>query len=379
MLQRVCPSYRIPVFASLCQKPGLDTTLLIGEADPRGKAKNAPDLSEVNHRKLKTRFLRFRGRVLTWHSGLLRTLRTLRPDVILCEGESHFLGYLKAICYQKLFDSQVALIHWSFVSLPGEDTSKLTLGKRLKAFFRQFFDAFVLYSSFSKDRLLELGVSDECAFVATNVGHVKRQLALADSTSESTGDAQVRLGLPQRFTVLFLGTLDANKRPEILLDLAGMPGTDHFNYLLLGTGPMESALRARAEQENLENVHVCGRVVDELPYYLRAANVLLVPGRGGIVFSEAMSFCTPIVVHEADGTEYDLVNHQANGIRVQNGTTAEFQEALQYLANNPDVAEAMGAKGREMVEHHYTTDNMVDNIVAALHHARASHITSKNP
>ena len=39
-----------------------------------------------------------------------------------------------------------------------------------------------------------------------------------------------------------------------------------------------------------------------------SADVVVVPGRGGIVISEAMVHGVPVIVHQADGTEYELVH-----------------------------------------------------------------------
>ena len=91
----------------------------IGEDVPNTKIKSGPDLRGINYRKLKTLFLPLNARTLQWHVGLVGELRKFNPDVILCEGESHFVGYLQAIGYKYLFNRRVALMHWCFISLPG--------------------------------------------------------------------------------------------------------------------------------------------------------------------------------------------------------------------------------------------------------------------
>jgi len=82
-----------------------------------------------------------------------------------------------------------------------------------------------------------------------------------------------------------------------MLDLAKECDRVNFNFVLLGSGSLLDELRDRATCENLSNVFLPGRVVDELPLYYRAANVLLIPGRDGIVISEAMAFGLPVIVH----------------------------------------------------------------------------------
>lgn len=370
VLQRICPSYRVSLFRELSVAEGMEVILFIGRDLPHSKVKSAQDLSGINLKKIRTRFIKFGSRILPWHIGLIDELRKFKPDVILCEGESNFLGYLQAIFYRALFNKRVALIHWCFISLPGESQRLRTIPFLIKGYFRRYFDAFLLYSSYSKKRLLELGQSSDKAFVATNVGDVQKYLNLSETLCESVSEARSKLKLPERFTVLYLGTLDKNKRPEMMLDLAKECDRVSFNFVLLGSGPLLDELRERATLENLSNVFLPGRVIDELPLYYRAANVLLIPGRGGIVISEAMAFGLPVIVHQADGTEYDLIQNEVTGLHLSTGSVSDFRKAIEFLFNNPSICAKMGLMGKQLIESHFTTENMVNQIICAAKYAK---------
>ncbi len=384
ILQRVCAGYRVSLFAGLSTTTEIEMSLFIGEDLPGSKVKSGSDLTGVNFRKLKTRFIRLGRRVFPWHVDLIGELRKFKPDVILCEGESHFIGYLQAIIYRYLFDRHVALMHWCFISLPGWScVGGCGYRALIKRFFRRFFDAFVVYSSFSKDCLLRLGQPSEKIFVATNVGDTQRFIQLADSLTESASEARSRLELPERFTVLYLGTLEDNKRPDVMLDLARECDVNSYNFVLLGSGPLLERLRERVVREGLTNVFLLGRVVRKLPLYCRAADVLLVPGRGGIVISEAMAFGLPVVVHETDGTEYDLVQNEVTGFHVSDGSVESFRKALEFLRSKPSECIRMGSMGRRFVESHFTTNNMVEQIIRAARFAKdaraaSMHLGSEN-
>lgn len=71
------------------------------------KVKNAPNLSALKHIKLKTIHLSFFGRIFTIHYNLLRSLRKNKPEIIICEPESHLLGYLTALLYKFIFDKKL--------------------------------------------------------------------------------------------------------------------------------------------------------------------------------------------------------------------------------------------------------------------------------
>ena len=371
IIQRVCTGYRVPLFSQLSARTDIEVTLFIGHDVPRSKVKSSSGLLDIDYRKLNTRFVRLGSRILPWHIGLIAEFRKLKPDVILCEGESHFIGYLQAILYKYFFNRRVALMHWCFISLPGWSAiGGVGFRALIKIFFRRFFDAFVVYSSFSKKCLLKLGQPSDKVFVATNVSDTKGFLNLSDAMTESVSEARKKLKLPERFTVLYLGTLDANKRPDMMLDLAKESDNECYNFVLLGSGPLFEELHERVAREHLSSVFLPGRVVDDLPFYFRAADVLMLPGRGGMVMSEAMAWGLPVIVHQADGTEYDLVQDGVTGFHLQSGNLNDFRKALEQLQSNPGLCEKMGSESRRLVKSRFTTENMVNQIVSAAQYAK---------
>lgn len=365
ILQRVCPEYRLSLFKTLSAQPGVDARLFIGEDLPGTKVRSATDLGTLKVTRLPTKFVKFGRRMLPRHVGLVEALRNFEPDVILCESESHFIGYLQAIYYRTIHKRNTALIHWCFITLPGEDNDRTDLAWRLKSYLRRYFDAFVVYSSYSRRALIALGEPDEKIFTATNVGDVSKFRKLSEALSLTKSEARRRLDLPQRFTVLYAGTLDPNKRPEVLLELARTLDPASYNFVLVGSGRLADELAATRAAAQLENVYLRGRITSELHCYFRAADVLLLPGRGGVVVSEAMASGLPAVVHHGDGTEVDLVLDGVSGRRVSNGTAAEFAQVLENLRANKDQLESMAECSRRMIERDYNEQQMTAQILKA--------------
>lgn len=372
ILQRVCPGYRTALFLRLSADKDWYIKLFIGENIPNSKVNSTSNLEGIRFQKLKTRFIKFGHRILPWHTGLIRHLKEFNPDVILCEGESHFFGYLQAIWFKLFHKKEVSLIHWCFISLPGDPLVKPGLAGKIKSFTRTYFDAHLLYSSYSKQCLENLGVFENKIFVATNVGDVKRFLGSSDALNLTVSDARRRLQLPDKFTVLYTGTLDHNKRPDMLLELAKVCEPQNFNFILLGGGEMLGSLRERVNKEKLTNVYLPGRIIENLSVYFRASDVLLVPGRGGIVISEGMAFSLPVVTHQADGTEYDLIKNEETGFILKKGDLSDFRDAIEFLQKNPERSREMGSAGRRLVENYFTTENMVSQIKKASNFAKNS-------
>ena len=366
ILQRVIPEYRLALFRRLSINADIEFKIFIGDDVPKSKVKSSKNLSNINVVKNKTIFIDLRSRVLVWHRDLISNLKIFQPDVILCEGESHFIGYVQAIIYKIFVNRKVKLIHWCFISLPGESLRKNNFRFYLKGAFRNFFSGFLVYSSFSKKCLLELGQPSEKIFVSTNVGDVATHMKKYDSIEESKKEIRNKLNLRcNGCTVLYLGTLDANKRPEIISEIANLAKADSINFLVLGEGPQFKKMEETILEKKLENIHLMGRIKDELSLYCKASDILIVPGRGGIVISEAMSYEMAVIVHQCDGTESDLVIPEESGYILERGDALEFYDKIKYLSENMDKCQSMGKYGRKMLVNKYNTDNMVQNILSA--------------
>jgi glycosyltransferase involved in cell wall biosynthesis len=346
---------------------GLDFKLFIGDDVPNSKVRSTKDLSSINYCRLKTRFIPLKNRILPWHIHLIKKLREFFPDVIICEGESNFFSYVQALLYRYFFDKNVKLIHWSYGGLPGGHISaRVGLRRAIKWVFRKFFDAFIVYSSYGKLCLVNSGINKDKIFVATNVGDTEGIIARSKSYKKSKMDYRKEVGLEEKFTVLYVGTMDDNKRPDIMLKLAQICDKSKFNFVLLGDGILFPLLKKYAKEHELSNVYLPGRITNNLPIYFQASDVFLMPGRGGIAISEAMSYGLPVVVHQGDGTEYDLVENGFTGFRIKDNNVEAFQKAIEDLAIDKRRSMELGTNGLNRVKRIFNTDNMVKNIMHAI-------------
>jgi glycosyltransferase involved in cell wall biosynthesis len=368
VLQRVCTNYRVPLFQRLSSDESITFQLYIGDDVPESKVKNASNLEGIKYTRLKSRFIKIRGHFFPIHTDLLKNIKKFNPDVILCEGESNFFGYLQAIFYKLILNRQCKLIHWCFIALPGENDSGKPIIANVKKFFRRFFDGFLLYSTYSKKRLLELGdVPENKMYVATNVGNVEKMLKMYSKYKYTQIEIREILELPNKFTVLYLGSLDKNKRPEIIIELAKLTKFKEFNFIIAGEGPMYDQLIKMSEDYNLKNIWITGRISSKLYDYLKASDVLVLPGRGGIVISEALAFALPVIIHEGDGTEYDLIINGLSGYILSSGSIDSFDNCLSKLSSMDNHRrKKMGKYGQELVSKRFNTESMINQILYAL-------------
>jgi glycosyltransferase involved in cell wall biosynthesis len=367
IIQRVCTNYRKGLFAKLSALDQFQVKIFIGDDVANSKTKNAKDLSGLDLVRLPTRHMKLGSRELLWHQGLLRELERFQPDALLCEGNSNLLSFLLAK-YYRWSHPEAALIQWSLGGLPGErETSRFRLKSIIRRHLRSGVDGFLLYSSFARDVLNREGVSVDKMYVAVNVSDTKSHLERAAAIQDSPAEARNRLGLPERFTVLYVGEVEPGKRLEQLLAAAQNPILAKCSFLIVGDGCHTETLRLMAREKSLTNVIFTGKVEpSQVPLYYKSSDVFVLPGLGGMVISEAMAYGLPVIVFQADGTERDLVLDGKTGIRLSRGDACEISQAIKSLLDSPDKGKVMGAEGRKLIIHSYSSENMVKQICHCL-------------
>lgn len=373
VLQRVCPAYRVPLFAGLGAREEVSALrVFIGEDLPASKVRSAEDLSSLDVRRLPATFVRAGSRTIPLHRGLFRELRRFRPDVILAEAESHPAAFLVAALFRRQ-QAGTALVHWSLGALPGAPPSRVR--QAAKGFLYRRADAFATYSSFGRDALVGLGCAPEDVIVALNVSDTRAHGRAARELRMTASQARAHLGLPERFTALFIGTFAESKRIDVLIDVAArMP---EASFVLLGRGPLLEPLRDACEARSLRNVHLPGHVTSELPTYFRASDALVLPGRGGMVVSEAMAHGVPPIVFEADGTERDLVTDGRTGLRLARGDAADFEWALRRLSDDAELARRLGVCAQHRATSSFTLESSIDGLVRALERGRRNRLGAR--
>lgn len=151
-------------------------------------------------------------------------------------------------------------------------------------------------------------------------------------------------------TILWVGRFVAFKHPEHALRVAvelKEAGLD-FDMTLIGGGPMESALRERIREADLEDcVTMPGMLPpEEVRRAMEDAEIFLFtsgPGEGwGAVLNEAMnSGCALVASREAGATPY-LIRDGENGLAYPCGDTAALTAAVKKLLNDPALARRLG-------------------------------------
>ena len=163
------------------------------------------------------------------------------------------------------------------------------------------------------------------------------------------------LGIPAEApVVLFAGKLGEKKAPDVLLEAFLQLENEEAHLAVVGSGPMEEALRDEADGH--PRVHFLGfQNQSRMPVVYRLGDVFVLPSRGpgetwGLAVNEAMACGRPVVVTEKVGCAPDLVD-DANGRVVPPEEADALADVLDELLADRDRLRAMGRRSAERIQY----------------------------
>jgi len=109
-------------------------------------------------------------------------------------------------------------------------------------------------------------------------------------------ESRKKIGVDDRFTVLFVGRLIPIKGIKLLVEIARE--LDQIQFLFIGAGPLESFLKSTSEQNT--NIKFLGQVRNyNLPVYYNSADIFCIPSQYeeglGRVIMESVACGIPVV------------------------------------------------------------------------------------
>lgn len=212
-------------------------------------------------------------------------------------------------------------------------------------------DALVAVSPDEGDHVLQLGMAPGRVHVVPN------------GIEPIVGDraaARAALGLPQDALVVgFVGRLCHQKDPALLVEAFARlaPGRPGLCLAMVGTGPLEEEVRARAAGLGTA-VHWLGHRTPQQA--MPAFDLLALPSRyEGLpyVLLEALAAGLPIVATEVGGVRL-VVEDGVNGHVVPAGDPAALARALERFVDDPEHRVAAATSARERAPR-FSVDEMV--------------------
>jgi glycosyltransferase involved in cell wall biosynthesis/uncharacterized protein involved in exopolysaccharide biosynthesis len=151
---------------------------------------------------------------------------------------------------------------------------------------------------------------------------------------------------------------------------------------LFGEEEYESSIRELCSQQGLDDVVEFTGFCPDVSLILRDLDVLVHASTLGEPFGqviiEGMAAAKPVVATNGGGVP-EIVLHKETGLLVPMGSVAEMADAICELLASPLQRAAMGRKGRERVQNHFTMTRTVEKVdavyskIAAKRNSEAGH------
>lgn len=307
--------------------------------------------------------------------GAATAIRRFGPDVIHCHSTfsptlAGILGRMitgRPLLAKPMCSGEVASV-----------CGKIGGGFRQRA-MASYVDGFAAVSREIETELRQHGIATDKILPIPNGVDTRKFTPCPDTVDNGATKAVLRkeLGLPHGPLVMFAGRIARQKRLPLLLEawpevLAACPearlliaganrktATGHN----AGSGDADSVPEALLDQPGVLRL---GHV-DDMPSYLRAVDVFVLPSdREGLsnALLEACASGLAVVASDVGGTE-DVIENGTNGRLFAPGNGAALAQALGDLVNAPGSCHRFGAAARRTMVEHYDIRITAQRLLAA--------------
>jgi len=347
VMQRVLPSYRVPLFDALANEFSGNVSVFAGE--PRKSEALAGGILPTTAKMWKGKNHHFfNGPLyLCWQSDLLDWLSDWQPHVLIMEANPRYLNSPAAMRWMR--EKNGKLIGWGLGS-PNSQGCLLVLRMSIRKRFIRKFDALITYSAQGAREYEALGFPKNRIFTAPNAVAPKPILPMPERSPAFRGAKPV---------IVFVGRLQRRKKVETLIRAcAALPLDTQPLLWIIGDGPQRTSLENLANKIYLPTRFYGAQHGTQLAKHLRSADLFVMPGTGGLAVQEAMSFGLPVIVGVADGTQADLVRSE-NGWLLPNDSIQALTDTLASALSDISALRKKGSASYRIVSQEINLEKMV--------------------
>ncbi len=353
--QRVLADYRAPFFDTLAEVCQGGLGLFAGQPRANEMVETKAVFRSVQFTEGQNFHLFSGALYVYWQKGLMRWLEQWQPEVLILETNPRNLCIFRAMRWMK--SRRRPVVGWGLGAPPSQRWALGILRQAIRRRFISGYDALITYSHQGAEEYQRLGFPTERIFVAPNavVPSPKHPMPQRPNPTPDF-----------RPTVLFVGRLQKRKRVDLLLQAcAALEDMIRPRLWVVGDGPVRQELEILAQNVYPEAEFLGARRGAELEAYLRAADLFVLPGTGGLALQQAMAYGLPVIAAEADGTQDDLVR-PANGWRVQPGDLDGMINSLRTALSNISMLRRMGEESYRIVREEINLETMVEVFARAV-------------
>lgn len=372
--------YRIPLFDELnrqLERQGIQLKVLFGTLGYR-RRKWKLDMSQCrfDYDVLSSRTFEVGGdaeKTIFTYNGLLRRLRTYRPDVVVVAGFSLATVQLWLHSWIK----PLPYIIWTgsvqgvWTNRSGRRTPRSLLRTLQRKVLAGRAAGFAAYGSSARAYLIELGASPEAISICINT--VDTQFFAEETRRLQQQSPQRRAQENEKQHLTCIGDLSKRKGTLKMLQAVQKAARQRSDFVLDIIGDGKDRLRLEAfvrENELSEHVRFHGyQQKEDVPAFLARSCCLLYPTNydiWGLAVVEAMAAGLPVIASANAGVAHDLVQDGTTGFAVDFADADYVAERISWVLDHPEEAAAMGDRGSAFIAEHATIEKSAAGFVEAI-------------
>jgi glycosyltransferase involved in cell wall biosynthesis len=282
---------------------------------------------------------------------LLKIIRELQPDVVNTHsGKDSFLAGIAG----RLSSFKPLIVRTRHLAMPiTSKTSYSLLPHKV-----------VTVSEHVRNYLVGAGVADE-QVVAIPTGIDIARFSAAGVSADLRKELGIAPSVPLIGTV---GILRYRKGHHILLQAipAVLQRFPDVIFLFAGNGPQEDNIRQLIAAAGLEKSVLMLGLRDDIPNLLNSIDLFVLPTLQealGTSFLEAMAFGKAVIGCDVDGVG-EVIKDGVNGFLVEPGNPGMLADRINRLLADRQLADAMGAAGKEIVMQGFTVERMCEGMLS---------------
>ena len=178
-----------------------------------------------------------------------------------------------------------------------------------------------------------------------------------------------KLQIPQNHIVIAsAGRLEPQKAQSELIKAANIICSKHDNvtFVLVGEGSLRNQLENQVNNNGLSGKFLLPGFVNNIEEFLCAVDIFAMSSLfEGLCYAvvEAAAMSVPVVATAVGGMRYSVADNET-GFLVEPRNPEKLAEKINYLLDNPDIAQQMGEKGRARFMKLFTLERMISETEA---------------
>lgn len=302
--------------------------------------------------------------------SILNVIRKTSSRIIVINGWSYFSDWLVIIA-GVLFRKKIWVRADNPLSQEVKSGWKAKLKKLiLRKLLFPFFDKFLYVGTESKLFFEYYGaLPDQLVFTPHAVNNAWFQDYYNDKLHlKSTFREQCNVP-KDSFVFLMCAKFICEKNHYDIIKAFAKLKDQHSFLILVGDGPLKNDIHAYITTHQIKNILLTGFVnQSEIAKYYQISDCFILTSSKetwGLSVNEAMNFALPIIISDACGCTFDLVEEGVNGLIYPVGNISLLEKAMMTMIQNPDFVRRAGLQSSIKINR-FTYQSIITNIKQAL-------------